>query len=177
MVHEAKRLHDSPYIIVAGDFNQFDIGKELEEHVDISECNVGPTRGDRLIDCIFTNFGGDIHDTGTLEPLQPNIPDQGAPSDHRVAYFHATIEGRPHNPWHTHFHRPYTEAGAMAFEKWVVGQKWEEVLAARGSNKKAEAYQKLVEKALEECFPLRKTRRRKMDPPWIKNWKMNTRLF
>ena len=44
-IHEGKRKFDSPRIIVAGDFNQFEIARALEEHPDMVECQVGPTQG------------------------------------------------------------------------------------------------------------------------------------
>ena len=81
LVHEAKRKSDSPHVIVSGDFNQFEVEKWLEEHSDLKECNVGPSRGNRSIDRTFTNFDACIDDSGTLPPLTPDNPDLGAPSD------------------------------------------------------------------------------------------------
>ena len=50
MVHVAKRSFDSPHVVVSGDFNQFDMSVALQEHQDIKECKLGPTRGNRSID-------------------------------------------------------------------------------------------------------------------------------
>ena len=45
-----------PLIVVAGDFNQWDIGDVLSHYVDIEEVRAGPTRGTRAIDRVFVNF-------------------------------------------------------------------------------------------------------------------------
>ena len=42
-------------IIVAGDFNQWDIKAVLDDYVDIVEIDVGNTRGSRSIDRVFVN--------------------------------------------------------------------------------------------------------------------------
>ena len=46
LVLEIKAKYRDPYIIVAGDFNQWRIQDSLQEFADISESLVGPTRGD-----------------------------------------------------------------------------------------------------------------------------------
>ena len=50
-----RNKYRDPLIIVAGDFNQWPIQHALENFVDLREVDVGPTRGDRQIDRIFTN--------------------------------------------------------------------------------------------------------------------------
>ena len=65
-VIELKRRYKDPYLIVAWDFNQWDVGSVLEDHDDIREVDVGPTRGDRSIDKIFCNYSRSIIESGTL---------------------------------------------------------------------------------------------------------------
>ena len=50
-----KRKYTNPYIVVAGDFNQWKINDVMVNFPDITEADVGPTRGDRSIDrsCLF----------------------------------------------------------------------------------------------------------------------------
>ena len=52
-VAEAKRRFDDPIIIIAGDFNQWKVQEHLADFPDISEHDVGPTRGQHSIDRIF----------------------------------------------------------------------------------------------------------------------------
>ena len=46
---------------------------------------------------------------------------------------------------------------------------WTEVYNAVGPNDKAEAYQKIMDKAMNDCFPERTVRKRKLEPPWFNN--------
>ena len=70
LVVDLKRRYKDPFVVVAGDFNQWRIGGALENFVDIKEVDVGNTRGRRSIDRIFTNFSRSITGYGTLEPLE-----------------------------------------------------------------------------------------------------------
>ena len=52
---DIKARYQDPYVIVAGDFNQWQIPQALSEFPDLTEIDVGPTRADRKIDRIFCN--------------------------------------------------------------------------------------------------------------------------
>ena len=56
---------------MGGDFNQWAIDNALQESPDLREANVGPTRNDRCIDWLFTNFGRSVEESGTVPPLEP----------------------------------------------------------------------------------------------------------
>ena len=45
LVLEMKHKYADPYVIVAGDFNQWDLAAAMEDYVDLVEVEVGPTRG------------------------------------------------------------------------------------------------------------------------------------
>lgn len=47
VVRETKRTHKDPFIVVGGDFNQWDIGDALADFPDLKEADVGPTRKDK----------------------------------------------------------------------------------------------------------------------------------
>ena len=49
----------------------------------------------------------------------------------------------------------------------MVLHDWKEVESAVGSEAKATAYQKSILEAVERCFPLRKTRKKTTDLPWL----------
>ena len=110
LIHEAKQKLDSPYIYVGGDFNQFHIDKALEEHVDLLDCAVGPSRQGRSIDRSFTNFDDRIKEKGSISPLIPNNPESGAPSDHNATYLQSSLEVRTVNQWKRITIRPRSEA-------------------------------------------------------------------
>ena len=94
VISEAKRKYNEPMIILAGDFNQWEIGRVVEDFVDMVEIDAGPTRGSRSIDRIFLNFGQAVTDKGTCPPLETDPLPVSPPSrsDHRVVYVRSKLE-------------------------------------------------------------------------------------
>ena len=96
-----KRKFKDPYLVVAGDFNQWKIGQALEDYVDISEVEVGHTRKDKKIDRIFVNVSRKIKESGTLAPLETE-DDMAKKSDHRVAYCSMELPRKESFTWTTY---------------------------------------------------------------------------
>ena len=70
VVQEVKRQYRDPFIVVAGDYNQWDIAGALQDFPDLRESDVGPTRKDCCLNRIFTNFERAISESGTVPPLE-----------------------------------------------------------------------------------------------------------
>ena len=84
-VLEIQRASNDPYIMVAGDFNQWPIGEALQDYDGLVEVPTPPTRGDRKIDKIFTNWYDDVVDSGCLPPLETEGDGNTVTfSDHRI---------------------------------------------------------------------------------------------
>ena len=166
IIVDVKRKYQDPYILVGGDFNQWKVDGALADFVDLKEVEVGNTRGGRSIDRIFTNMSRSITDCGTLAPLETE-GDEAVASDHRIAYCGIKLHRREKFTWEKYSYRHYTKENAGKFKEWAIMHDWKEVLNAVGSDKKAELYQKSVEGALERCFPLKTTRRKNTDLPWM----------
>ena len=69
--------------------------------------------------------------------------------------------------WLSYSYRYYNDESVQKFQEWVVPQEWLPVINASGSQEKAVQYQKLVNGAIESCFPLITVRRKSTDPPWV----------
>lgn len=119
------------------------------------------------IDRIFVNFSRSIAETGTLAALvTDDVGDSPVrSSDHRVAHCVVNLERKKTFKWLTYTYRQYTKQAEEKFKKWLVMHEWREVLAAAGSNEKANAYQNTLDWAINEFFPLRTTRKRSTDLP------------
>ena len=166
LVIDVKRKFKDPYIIVSGDFNQWDVAAALEEFNDIRETSAGPTRGTRTIDRTFSNFEL-ISETDVLPPLQTEGTTNVRFSDHGLFYMTAKIDRGKKYRWLKYSYRYDNPESRKKFGEWIVLKDWEEVIQATGSDKKAEIYQKEIQWALEAFFPLITVRRRDTDPPWI----------
>ena len=165
-VLEMRQRYVNPYVVVTGDFNQWRIDQALEDYIDIVESDVGPTRGDRKIDRIFTNFPRSIIEAGSLPPLETDGPERKV-SDHRIAYVGANLPGKGPGKTLKYTYRYFDKQAGAAFKDWTIRQDWKEVYTAEGSNNKATAYQTLINGALDTYFPMKTTTRNSSDPPWV----------
>ena len=165
-VMEAKNKYRNPYIVVAGDFNQWDAPTALQEFVDISEVSVGPTRGDQSIDRLFCNMSRAVIESGTVPPLETEA-DDAARSDHLVAYVTVDLPRRDAFEWISYTYRHFTEEAKAIFGRWIIMHDWASVVQAEGSEAKARAYQADIDWAMDNFFPQRTTRRKSTDLPWI----------
>ena len=168
IVIEMKRRLKDPYIIVSGDFNQWDIGSAVQEFPDVSESAAGPTRRDRRIDRTFTNIGQEIGKVGTLLPLQTDGQDGHLrESDHRTCYVTARMRRKDKYTWLNYSYRYNNEESAKKFGEWIIMKDWSQLLQTPTVDGKADLYQNEINWAIREFFPLRTTKRRSTDPPWI----------
>ena len=162
---QIKRKYADPYLLISGDFNQWDLSSALADYHDLQETHVGPTRGNRAIDRSFSNFTEYVFESGLLPPLQTE--DSTKKSDHAVTYLRAALPRFEAFEVLTYSYRLYTEEDAEKFHRWVITHDWTRVMQAEGSNAKAEAYQADINCAMDAFFPVRTNTRKSTDPPWI----------
>ena len=120
VISEGKRKFEDYNIVLSGDFNQWDIGSIILEHIELREVQHGPTRGDKKIGKTFTNFDRQIVESGTLPALQS---EDGRCSDHLISYW-ATKFTRPPSETVTYTYRYYSRAGARSFKSWLAEVDW-----------------------------------------------------
>lgn len=144
VVLEVKRRYRDPFIVVAGNFNQWEVAGAMAEFPDMREADVGPTRKDRVLDKIFTNFGRAATESGTLPPLEVEPGTPGAASDHKIAYVRAALPRLRSFEWVTHQYRYYNDASVDEFGRWPAGFDWAELVQLEGSNSKADYSQRTV---------------------------------
>ena len=162
-----KQKYKDPYICIAGDFNQWRIEQALQDFGDLTEVDVGPTRGTRSIDRIFVNIGRTVEESGTLAPLETDDEIDPSGSDHRVSYCRLRVPRRPVFTWETYTYRHFNKNSEERFKAWIVMHDWASVLAAAGPDAKTNEYQRIITWAIQEFFPLKTTRRKSTDLPWM----------
>ena len=162
-VSEVKRKFESPVIMVAGDWNQWDVKRVLDEHPDLAEVDHGPTRGDNKIDKFLVNFQRSVVESDVLPPLDDG---QGRESDHRIAFVKTKFRIIQDKKV-TYSYRHYTEAGARNFQAWVANHDFSPVLMATDVNQKLELFLACLGQKMDQFFPYKTTVKRERDPPWI----------
>ena len=169
LVLHIKNSAQDPYILVAGDFNQWEVGDALGDYPDLVELQTPPTRLDRHIDKIFLNWYDEVSESGCLPPLETEEASNGATtqSDHRVQYFCSRLDRKDPIRWETFSYRPFTDAGADGFVADMDGQDWTAVCNKTDANEMAKALQYIIDDLTDRHFPFKTIRRKEDDLPWL----------
>ena len=170
IILDIKRRHDDPLILVAGDFNQWEVGEALADYDDLEEIITPATRGTRRIDRVFMNWTEDVEDSGCLPPLETNNPDgNNTKSDHLIQYVVSRIPTVEQARVEHFKYRPFTVKGADDFKAEILTKDWADVIAARDSNQKAAALDWILMDMMNRHFPEVVTRRKDTDLLWLDN--------
>ena len=168
LVLTIKNRFEEPLIMIAGDFNQWDVGSALAEFSDISEVVTPATRGDRKIDKIFTNWSEYVEEGGCSPPLQTEeIDGNVTKSDHAVQYMFSRLPGKEPVRWETFSFRPYTLSGEAAFLAEINAQDWADVTGDKDVNGKVNALHNIFDDLLNKHFPMKTMKRKESDLPWL----------
>ena len=69
LIHAYKSRYQDPFIIVSGDWNKADTDIAISDFPNLSAVLTPPTRGDEILDIIFTNMHHAITETVVAPPL------------------------------------------------------------------------------------------------------------
>ena len=171
LVLDIKRKHRDPLILVAGDFNQWDIADALSEFADMQEVETAATRGERRIDRTFVNWHDEVEDSGCLPPLETEaINGVKTPSDHKIQYTFSRMPSIEPVRFESFVHRPFTDRGASNFRADLATVDWAPVVNLEGSNPKATKLTQILMDLMDKHFPEKTVRRKETDLPWLDNW-------
>ena len=112
IINEAKVIFPDPFVVVGGDFNEFNTEPLTTAFSELVIAESPPTRADRKIDLLLTNFNRCIKKCSSREPLS-NL--EGTLSDNNVMYYQAALPKKTLAKWVTITRRKYTPEGEAAF--------------------------------------------------------------
>ena len=177
IIIELKRRLKDPYLVISGDFNQWDLQSALQEFRDLNKIDGGATRGSRLIDRTFTNFE-DITEASTLTPLQTDEEDGPVrSSDHRTCFYTARLRRKERYKWLSYSYRYNNHDSEKLFAELLISKDWPKLVQLPTPDAKTNLYQSEINNAIETFFPLRTIKRRNIDPPWINPRRINITPF
>ena len=135
------------------------------DFVNLTAIPTPPTRGDEILDIVFTNMSGAVVETEVCPPLVPNAGGPGRPSDHNIVVIKFQLPRTRNFRWMRYSYRKYTKEGDIAFGEWIASHDWTEIVGDPSSM--AEALGKMLDKAMEAFFPLITRRLRSDQDPWV----------
>ena len=167
LILHVKNICPDPYIIVAGDFNQWEVGEALLDYPDLMEVITPPTRLDRNIDKMFVNWHGEITESGCLPPLETEELYGGTVtySDHPIQYLCSRLDRKEPVRWESFTYRPFTDGGGDGFVADIGRQDWSALAVMQDANSMATVLQHIVDDLTERHFPVKTIRRKEDDLP------------
>ena len=166
LINEAKVLFSDPFIMVGGDFNEFSSDTITAISPDLLVADSPPTRHDRKIDLLITNFNRSFKSSSSLEPLSN---EKGTLSDHNLMFYQAELPRKRLAKWVTIKRRKYTPEGEAAFGEWIGSKDWLNVLNAPNVEAEERALASDLELALDAFMPMQSFRVKDDEKPWITN--------
>ena len=163
-----KQSHQDPYLLLAGDFNQWNVEQAIQDYDELVEIDTPPTRDNRRIDRIFTNWNEDITDFRCVPPLETEgTAESRSQSDHNIQYACARLTKKEPIKWEIFTHRPYREKNADAFVADLAQVDWTPVYQQYHTNDMAGEYQAVIDDLMDKHFPVKTTKRKENDLPWL----------
>ena len=163
---DIKRKFTDPYIIVAGDFNQWQINFfNLEDFVDQWDTSGGPTRGNRTIDRVFSILPEPPTTVSSVIP--PLHSNNNTLSDHNIVHVETSVQSKETSDLIVHKFRKGGKQAEEKFIEYINAMKREAVTEATGVEAKTGCFQKELDSAMDKFFPWHTLRKREGDLPWL----------
>ena len=161
--------HPHAGVIISGDRNSVDMGALLQIDHTLRQAVNKPTRGYKILDVILSNLHSYYDVPEIVPPIPPDVPGKGAPSDHwgviATPHTNSTIPQKKHI-FRKNI-RPIPESLLPGFEEKLQQLDFSPVILEPNANQMVEKYQQIVQKIVEETFPLKSIKISDQDKPWF----------
>ena len=154
-VGRAKEDLNDPIIIIGGDFNNFCIGEAIDDYPDLRILESPPTRLTERLDLLVTNIESENDSRTTVTKQPPLETSDGRKSDHDALWMESTFPSTDRFKKSTYWSRPKTKAGLDKFDNWIKEEQWTGIIGEGDANIKADAFIGLIDRKMNECFPLK----------------------
>ena len=156
-----------PIIVLCGDMNGRDMSDALLLDQDIELLPSPPTRGKNTLDLVYSNVNRFCHDVDVRPPL---TTEGGLLSDHGCVHVELLLPKTRNFTWVKKLSRKRFDSADQRFADELRQTDWTPMEAA-GDNPDALVahFETVVGNLTDKHFPLRSTRRRSNEDPWITN--------
>ena len=163
-ISEAKSTSDG-WLMIGGDWNNRSLGPIFDLFPDIKQIITPPTRKDRTLDVICTNFISHVKKAMVCSPLEGKL---GQKSDHKIVLFESKLPRPAAFSWETHEYLRITESGKQKFIADMNSTNWRELEQAWPDvEKMTEVFHGRLGELMNGCFAWKKVRRKSNNKPWM----------
>eukprot|EP00057_Strongylocentrotus_purpuratus_P010304 XP_011664778.1 PREDICTED: RNA-directed DNA polymerase from mobile element jockey-like [Strongylocentrotus purpuratus] len=150
--------HPDAAIAIMGDFNQLDL-TTLLANTNFKQAVKTPTRENRILDKIVTNFSGFYDQPLVCCPL-------GA-SDHNTVVWSPLAPPRYQNSIMKRITRPLRDSDKRLFGSWITRYEWSSVMDSISSDEQTEAFYAILNSQIDRFLPTKTVRMHCRDKKWI----------
>ena len=153
------------WLLVGADWNNRSLVTILDLFPDIQPLSTAPTRKDKTLDIICSNFNKYVKSMAVCSPLEG---ESGQLSDHKIVLFDALLPRPRAFTWETHEYLQVTEDGKKKFIESFNVTDWSELHRAwPDHNKMTEIFHRRLDELVDSCFCWKRVRRKSTNKPWI----------
>ena len=167
----SKKYGKGLHFVIAGDSNDLKLDSILSLSPKMCQIVRKWTRFNppAVLDPVITTLSNYYQEPECLDPLDPDPDKNGKPSDHRIVLVKpiSIINNRSARKFKEIKVRPYTKSGLDKMKNWFMEQTWDQVFQAETANEKANIFQKLLLKALDDYLPEKIRKVCSEDQVWI----------
>ena len=140
-------------IILGADVNSMNIKPILNCGLKLRQIVDQNTRGNKILDVLFTNLSSCYKTPMIAPPVCPDNPSRAKPSDHSVpvAVPHSDRYTRPSRNYKVVNFRPLPESKVRLLGQWIVSEDWSEVKKEVTATNQAFQLDKLLTDKLDMC--------------------------
>ena len=157
--------------IIAGDTNRLNLRPILNLSPSLKQMVQTPTRlnPDAILDPVITTMHKLYLPPVTKPPINNDEEKKGKPSDHLVVLMYPVKSAIdfPSRQKRLVEIRPLPQSGINKMGVWIQDQTWEEIFRSNDINEKAEIFQNIILKKLDEYLPTRIAKFTSDDKPWV----------
>ena len=156
-IGEAKAKTENPWIVIGGDWNRYNTNAIPQMFPDLQLHLTTPTRGDAILDYVYTNFESFISHSEVAFPVESN----SNPSDHGIVICEAKLERPASYAWETHEYLKLTDEGTAEFVDNIGKVNWEEIRTLSPNvDNMAREFHKTLDGLISKSFVWKRSRRK-----------------
>lgn len=161
-IHKIKSTNGNPYILIAGDFNNWPEERAFEDFDDIITIQTPPTRGSATLDITATSFNHHLVKASVLPPLRND--ESETDSDHRVILYEFSLSHRHEfekiSFWRRNMRRREECIKEINERQWRLPP-------INSPDEYVSAFHRELVGIIDEFLPLQKITKKSTDVPWF----------
>ena len=168
-LQELRVTHPQAGVIISGDRNSIDMGALLQIDHTLRQTVNKPTRGYKILDVILSNLYTYYDVPEIVPPISPDAPGKGAPSDHwgviASPHTNSTIPQKRNAV--KKIIRPIPESLLPGLGDKLRETNFSSIYQNLNPTQMVQKYQEMLQKIVEETFPLKSIKISDYDQPWF----------